>query len=332
MTAQAGDGWVIERGIGETRAARIAGGAIVEALVEWPDLACVGSRHPARLVARPAGGRRGLARLADGTEVLVDRLPPALTEGAAITVTLTREAMAERGRMKRAQGRAGDEGVLDLTMALIRADGPALREALPGGADPLSAAGWDDLWMEAWDGAVSFAGGSLTVSPTPAMTLIDIDGDLPPPALARAAVPAVAAAIRRYGIGGSIGIDFPTLAARTDRQAVDSALAGALAGWRHDATAMNGFGFVQLVARAQRPSLVARIAHHRAGAAARMLLRRAERAGGAGPLLLACHPAVRAAMRPGWIDALARRSGRELRWREDAGLALHAGFAQAIAT
>lgn len=322
------DGWVLERGIGETRAARIAAGTIAEALVEWPERICFGTRHQARLTHKPAGARRGLALLADGTPVQVDRLPPALTEGQALEVTIIREAMAERGRTKLAKARPG-ETVPDL-LAMLRATG-SLREARPGGVDLLSQAGWDELWMEAWDGAIGFDGGALIVSPTPTMTLIDVDGDLPPAALARAAVPAIAAAIRRFGIGGNIGIDFPTLTEKADRRAVDEALTQALTGWPHEATAMNGFGFVQIVARAARPSLVARIAQERAGSAARMLLRRAERVGAPGALLLTCHPSVRAAMRDEWIAALARRTGRAPRWRQDPALALHAGFAQAVA-
>ena len=164
------------------------------------------------------------------------------------------------------------------------------------------------------------------------MTVIDIDGALPPRELALAAVPAIAKALRWFDLGGNIGIDFPTLEAKADRRAVDEALAKALSDWSHERTAMNGFGFVQIVARLEGPSLLHRFAASRVGMCARYALRLAERAQGTGPiLLLTVHPALNSKLKPEWLEELAKRTGREVRIETNPALALEAPQAQIIA-
>jgi hypothetical protein len=272
------------------------------------------------LVSRTAGSRRGTMRFASGEEALVDQLPRDASEGATLRAVITRAAIAETGRLKRAQARPTDRPLQPA---------PTLAERL-GNARLVRcfAQDWNELFAEAWAGELGFSGGSLTISPTPAMTLIDIDGTLAPRALAMAAIPAIAAAVRRFDLAGSLGIDFPTLEGKADRRAVDEALAATFTDWPHERTAMNGFGFVHIVARLERPSLLNRIVRDRAGAAARLLLRRAECLDGPGAFLVAAHPAVLAAIGAEWRDALARRTGRLVRWEARPALALEAGYAQ----
>jgi len=96
---------------------------------------------------------------------------------------------------------------------------------------------------------------------------------------------------------------------------------------------MNGFGFVQIVARLQRPSLLHRAQFERAGMAARYLLRCAEHLDGTGRAIELCaHPAVLAAIGDGWREELARRTGRRIVERSDPALALEAPHAQFIAS
>jgi hypothetical protein len=314
--------WIVEEGIGEHRAILVENGAILAAQVDWPGALAAGQVEDAVLVSRAAGSKRGTLRFASGEEALVDQLPREASEGASLRAIVTRAAIAETGRHKRAQARPTYE-------APRRA--PTLAERL-GNARIVRrfAEDWDELFAEAWTGEFAFAGGSLTSSPTPAMTLLDIDGTLPPRALALGAIPVIAAVIRRFDLAGSVGIDFPTLADKADRRTVDEALAAALAGWPHERTAMNGFGFVQLVARLERPSILHRIARDRTAAAARLLLRRAERLDGPGALLVAAHPAVLAAINDEWRATLERRTGRQLRWQAEPALALEAGHAQLV--
>lgn len=320
--------WLVEEGIAEERAVRIDGNNhVTAARMHWPGRLSPGLVENAVLVARIAGSRRGTARFASGEEALVDALLPSASEGAPIRLEVTRSAIAERHRGKPANARPTEKPCTPAPGlgAQLRAEGQEVQTVrrFPDRQ-------WEELWQEAWQGVRTFDGGELVFSCTPAMTLLDIDGPPDPRALSLAAVSAIAASIRRFDIAGNIGIDFPTLAAKADRQAVDTALEDALAGWPHERTAMNGFGFVQIVSRQQRPSLLQRLEMARVGAAARMLLRRGEILDGAGALLLSCHPAVKAGLRPEWLEELERRTGREVRIEADPGLAIEAGQAQLV--
>ncbi|MGN6498774.1 MAG: ribonuclease [Tsuneonella sp.] len=314
--------WLVEQGIGEDRAILVERDQVLAARLRWPGELRAGLVVPARLAVRRAGSARGLAHTQSGAEIFVDKLPAGLTEGRSCDVLVTRAPIAERGRLKRAQGRAIEAGQAPPPRDDPFASGEVVRR-FPAGL-------WDDVWDTAWDGELACAGGSLLFSVTPAMTLIDVDGDLPPRELALAAVPALARALEVFDLGGSIDIDFPTIEDKRGRRQVDEALGAALAAWPHERTAMNGFGFVQIVARLEGPSLLHRMASARAAAAARMLLRRAEALEGSGATLLSVHPAIAAAIAPEWLDELARRTGREVRLASDPALALGAGHAQVV--
>jgi ribonuclease G len=148
------------------------------------------------------------------------------------------------------------------------------------------------------------------MSPTPAMTLFDVDGHLAPEPLALAAAAAVAAAIRRHGIGGSIGIDFPTLAGKAPRQAVAAALDDLLPP-PFERTAVNGFGFLQIVCPRPRASLPELLRADPAAATARAALRILERTPPGAPTSHSFPAAVltRLAANPAWTAELTRRTG-----------------------
>ena len=312
--------WLVEEGIGETRSLLIDGDEVLAARLQWPGELAAGTLHTARLTHKAGGAKRGTVTLEDGREALVDHLPREATEGLTGQVRITRASIAERGRLKLPQAR-WTSGEADEVPCI---KGTSTRRFETGA--------WEEVWHAASSGSIAFDGGEILCAVTPGMTVIDIDGALPPRDLALAAVPAIAKALRWFDMGGNIGIDFPTLEAKADRRAVDDALAKALGDWPHERTAMNGFGFVQIVARLEGPSLLHRFAHHRVAMCARYAVRVAERAEGNGrAALLTVHPALRAKIKPDWIDQLARRTGREVRIEANPALALEAPQAQIVA-
>ncbi len=85
--------WWIEQGIGETRAALIVNGEIVEARVLLEGIVPAGTVLAVRLVDVGAAGRNAIARDGEGREFLLPRTPLGFTEGAAIAIEITREAI-----------------------------------------------------------------------------------------------------------------------------------------------------------------------------------------------------------------------------------------------
>ena len=302
--------WLYEAGIGEARAALVEDDQIVEAAIERPEPLRLGSVVRAQLVELTAGGM-GRLDIA-GQQAVIARIPPGTTKGASLTVEIVREAIPEAGRPKPARAAATDaplgEGP-DL-LARLHASGLPVRTLRAHEADALEAAGWSELLEEAIGGEIAFPLGGLRMSPTPAMTLFDVDGPPPLDPLAVAAARAVAKAIRRHAIGGSIGIDFPTLANKAARQAVAEAIDATLP-QPFERTAVNGFGFLQIVRPRPRASLPELLRADPAGAAALATLRRLEREPPGGPLHHRLPPAVHARLtgRPDWLAALACRTG-----------------------
>jgi hypothetical protein len=304
--------WLIERGIGESRAALVENGRIVEARILRDGVIGAGAILEARL---KNVGRNAIA-VADGQEYLLPRGAPGVTEGASLNIEVTREALGGAEPWKRPLGRVADE-------APRPAAGVQGREV---GRAKLDEFGWLDLIDEARSGLASFPDGELRISLTPAMTLIDVDGHLPPAELAVAGARATAQAVRRHGIGGSIGVDLPTAGDKAARQAAAAAIDDVLP-QPFERTAVNGFGFVQIVRPRAHASLF-ELAADRAAFEARALIRRAS--GEVGAICLAAHPAVVAELgrHPAWLDQLSRQVGGAVTLRSDASLAMSSGHAE----
>ncbi len=320
--------WLYEQGIGENRAALIDGGEILEAVIELPDGVKAGAVVAARLTNILIPGRRGIVSLETGGDALIEPIPPNVTEGAALRVEIIREAVAEKGRPKLPKARATElpeRAAVGLAERIERS-GIDVRTIRAHEPDLLEASGWSQLLEEAATGEIDFAGGALRMSLTPAMTLFDVDGALEPAALAIAGAAAAGRAIRRLGISGSVGIDLPTLTSKEGRQAAAAALDAVLP-QPFERTAVNGFGFLQIVRRRERPSIPETVQSDPVGAAARLLLRQAQRSRGQGERTIHAAPVVVAQLRDrsDLLAGLERILGATVWLREEPGLAISAG-------
>ena len=300
--------WVIEDGIGEIRAALIENDEIVEARVRREGVTPAGTVLEAKLVAVAPR----VTVEANGERFLLPRGVSGVSEGGRLFVEVTREALGGSEPWKLGLARRTENEPRDA---------PPIAEGKPGRID-----GWDDLLDEARSGIVRFDGGELRIEPTAAMTMIDVDGWLVPDKLAQMAAWASARAIRRLDIGGSVGVDFPTLKDKAARGQVDSILDDYL-DRPFERTAMNGFGFVQVVRPRRRASLI-ELAADRASFEARALLRRAE--GELGAVRLVAHPAVIAVLdgKADWTERLSRRVGGAVTLRADPSLAMSGAYAE----
>lgn len=321
--------WLYEDGIGEARAMHIVGGEVAAVRIERSDSGPrAGAIQPVKLV-RILGQGRGIGMTTGATEILIDRLPKAITEGSALLVQIRREAMSEKGRMKWPLARPAEDGASPTAgpdlLARISANGQCVRRVTPHTAEGLDAYGWRDLIDAAMRGTWTFARGELLIALTPAMTVIDVDGDLPPRALAFATAPEVARVLTLFDLTGNIAIDFPTLDAKADRAEIlarfDEANSAPC-----ERTAPNGFGLMQVVRRAERPSLLHTLNRDRKESHAIALLRQAERAGGRGTLTITAHPAIIGLIerRADWTEKLTRRLGRPVLWQTDPKMRLDA--------
>ena len=132
--------WLIERGIGETRAALIADGEIVETRIELDRVTRAGGVTAARLIT--AASRNAVARDEAGNEYLLPRGATGVTEGALLNIEIAREripgaeawkrplARPTEGQVRRPPSRAGRELSLPAARAELAAAEDEERHAL----------------------------------------------------------------------------------------------------------------------------------------------------------------------------------------------------------
>lgn len=295
---------LIEDAPGATRALVLDGDVVVEAHLARADEALpVGLVAPARLLARQGG--RATVAIAGG-DALLEPAPADWHQGETRLAEVLREARSDGARDKQARVTAHSGPARVAPTLAERLAGHAIETVAPFGPDLLAEVGWDAVVEEAQTGLIDFPGGQLLLAHTPAMLVIDVDGPGDLTRLAESAARAVAAAIRRHGIGGPVVVDFPSLGGRGPRAAVDAILADTLPP-PFEKTAMNGFGLVQIIRPRTRLSLPEQA--RRPGFAALEQLRRAMRL--TGRVTISGPPAMIdwLAQRPALTDELARLTG-----------------------
>lgn len=322
--------WRYQAALGEERAALVDDdGTIVEALIE-PDTPRLrlGGIHTGRAV-RLEAGRYAIVDI-DGHEAIVEPRPRGWTEGASVGVEITREALAESGRTKRARARPAPDLPLRAAPTLlerIEANGLSI-ESCARGADVFVEDDDCDVRDEAINGHVRFDVGELHVEATRAMTTIDIDGwgDLDTLVVRAAAIAALT--IRRLGIGGSIGIDFPSVD-KAARAAASTAFDAGLP-LPFERTAINGFGLMQVVRPRRRPSLIELFRDDAVGCAARLTLDRVAEGVPIGSATIVAAPAVVdwLAARPDLLDRLGRMQGGAITLRAQPALPIWSSYAE----
>lgn len=330
--------WLHERGIGEDRAALIEDGDIAEMLIERHDRAVrLGTIFEARLIKRIPNSDRAIFELSGGEAgEAIGQAAARLCEGQRLRVAVIREAIPEAGNPKAPTVRVVDDAEMPSSgpslLDRLRQTGHPVKQLFAHDPDLLEQNGWSERLGQAESGLMPFEGGLLRIAITPAMTLIDVDGALMPAELARLGAAAAAGAIRLFDIGGSVGLDLPVPRDGNRQLKGDvAARIDAILPQPFERTALNGFGFLQIVRPRLRASIPELIQSDRVTGAALALLRRAERAGGRGALTLAAAPAVirRIARESAWRAELTRRRGAAVHLSEREGAAISAGDATA---
>ena len=302
-------------------------GRIIEARIELDGGQPAGTVLRGRLSTVGTNGRNAVAVDSQGTEYLLPAGAGRITDGGSVSIEVMRDAIPGSEPWKRPLARVTDKPARAVRSLAERLGGRVL--PFPSARDPLRGFGWDDLVDEARTGVVRFAGGELRIAVTAAMTLIDVDGFLPPDELAVAGAAAAAHAIRRLDIGGSIGIDLPTSGSKGVRQQAAAAIDAALPA-PFERTAVNGFGFIQVVRQRSRASLL-ELAAERPEFEARALLRRIAFEPPGSKRIVASRPIVDViAQHAEWMTLLSRQFGGAVELRADTALPMSGGYAESL--
>ena len=215
---------VIEEAIGETRAAVYEGRRLVELhLDRWSQKAAPqwGERWTGQVITVDNSIAGAFVSLGHGPDSILPFKAqadlPRLTDGMLIDVTITKEAIAEKGPLIRYAGEASRETVGPVDRLTLQ-DRLALR---------FKEISFDDAPVSVIDEAVERTlaikgGGTVTFDQTQALLAIDVDKGSATnmSELCLLAANLIMSQLRLRGLGGLIAIDFPNLRKPKQRTAV----------------------------------------------------------------------------------------------------------------
>ncbi len=274
-----------DTGPGEIRAGLLQNDALVEFRLIRPRrggqmLLAAGEHYTARIMSR-IGRMQAVVDLGNDTVAVLQPVPD-ITEGSLIEVEMQRGPYPEPGNWKlpvvnvasdqterhdHAHWHASAEPSERFLMAaapsldtIICRDAAAandIRAILKDDTPPLvidqtkiDDAEFDMLMDQAVTGKFPLPNGELMIERTRAMTVIDVDGNADAVTLNLQAAAEIPRLLRLLDIGGQVGIDFVAVPDRDARQHVLAAFDDAAADLGpHERTAINGFGFCQIVRR-----------------------------------------------------------------------------------
>ena len=301
---------------GERRAARVENGNIVEIYIQRDALWALGETGTGRIDRKT---RSGAYVIADDNSELLLRSKISDPEGTRVTFEVTREAIAEPGRIKPAEIALRDSGVLPSLpkdvlwdARLMAFEQPVISASIAEGFD-IALSGQSQL-------------GSVIISfqRTKAGLVFDVDGIGSAFDINQVAATEVARLLRLYQVGAMVMIDFVSMEVKAQRTQIAEIFDTAS---RSDArpferTAINGYGMMQVVRARPRPSVLdhlfgTRIAALSDETRAYWLLRAVAQSSGFGARTVTARPDVATLLESqkwaGWRTQAMRAAGADMR-------------------
>ena len=235
---------------GERRAARVENGNIVEIHMQRDALWALGETGAGRIDRKTPSGAYVITD--DNSELLL-RSKISDPEGMRLTFEVTREAIAEPGRVKPAEIALRDSGCAQPSQK------DALWDArLTAFAQPVISASIAEAFDIALSGQSKCGDVTISFQRTKAGLVLDVDGIGNAFDINRVAATEVARLLRLYQVGAMVMIDFVSMESKAQRMQIAEIFdaASVVDGRPFERTAINGYGMMQVVRARPRPSVL----------------------------------------------------------------------------